>query len=41
VLLAASARHASDLGLLGDLQGIIDFDAKVSDCTFEPIAGWQ
>jgi hypothetical protein len=26
------------LGLLGDLQGVLDLDAKVSDCAFQPMS---
>ncbi len=32
---APPARRASDFSLLGDLQGVVDLDAEVTDCAFE------
>jgi len=38
---SAGALTALNFGLLRDLQGVIYFDAKVSDGAFEPIASRQ
>jgi len=33
-------RHGSDCDLLGDFDGIIDLDAKITNRSLDPMARW-